>query len=375
MGYAVQENFVIQTKQRPSLLVVLGNGPSYQQANDIHVRQARVFSTPDAMAVTKSWQTTVAGAANYAIDVSRAQQQKFFAPDDTFFKQWKGIKLVTDANADVFNGQDTYGWPPDPTPIYWSPEGRGTENLLQSYIPYSPSTDVTYLQKNAKFFGTYDEYTKQQQPISNAITYPYVYRNDVIGFAKQAKVFDTYQEQFRTSQPITANALNVFPTYVASTDIIFRRPQQKAFSDYQDFPKQQPITGNALKFFPIYNPTTDVTRFKPQARFFDDTQTFTDRTLPPYLNTLGRGGGLPPSNFVPMPNFVGMNWYAASLLIAEDGFEQVFPPIITKRTAAFVDYEVVAQVPAAGTFVPPGSNLQLTVTFGHLLAPTFDLTV
>lgn len=368
---------VIQRQQRTSLLVVLGNGPVYQPAVDRRVRQGRVFTSPDVQTYTKSWQLLNAGAANYVTDVFRAQQAKFFAPDDTFPQQWRSTRLVTDANSDLFNGFDTYGWPPDPVPQYFSPENRGTINLLQSFTPYAPATDFSYRKGNYRFFGEYQEFIKQQIPLQNAITQPYIYPNDPLRLYKPPKFFDTYQEQFRTSQQITENALIFFPTYAPSTDIIFRRPQSKLFDSYLEYPKAQGITQNALLFFPVYNPTTDVTRFRGPAKFFDETQTFTQRTLPPNLFLLGSGGAppTPPPGFVIMPNFVGMNWYAASLLIAEDGFEQVFPPIIVKRSAPFINYEVIAQNPAAGTFVPPGSNLQLTVTFGHLLAPTFDLTV
>lgn len=363
--------------QRPSLLVVLGNGPVYLQAQDRRALQRKVFTTPAALVVSRSWQTLPVGAAGYITDNSHNTWTKFFPEQETFASAYKPVRVVFDGTqgvADVFHGNDVYGWPPPPVPEYWSPEGRGTEALLNSFPQYDPSGDVFLLKKAQPYFEDYAGYWTFSQPITaNAVNNTSIFRIDVVGRPQQAKYFPPVEEFTRVAQQITANSLNFFPIYVPGTDVTRLRRSDKTFIDYVEFARAQPITANALNFFPIYNPGTDVTRLRRSAVYFVPPIEFTDRVQVPYLQTLGFGGNPPilPGQF-PIPDFTGIGWYHASHLIIKAGLVQVFPPIRIESNV-YPNYLVLAQYPVAGTFVSPYTNVQLTVSVhSHLLAPTFD---
>jgi hypothetical protein len=74
----------------------------------------------------------------------------------------------------------------------------------------------------------------------------------------------------------------------------------------------------------------------------------------------------------PVPNFIGLDWYAASYQIFIEGLTQGTPPFIVPL-GNLLPGTVVAQLPAVGTPVSPGTNIQLTVAMEGLLSVTFNL--
>src|SRR5579859_5376587 len=126
MGHVVAETTSWVHPQKGSLTVVIGNGPVYNAGNVHFHRQAQFFVNQDSVLVQqKAMQVTPAGAPAPQLDVSRWPQAKVFDSYQEFPQAWKGSpRTTTDfsaGNADIFKGQDTYGWPPDPDPPYFSP--------------------------------------------------------------------------------------------------------------------------------------------------------------------------------------------------------------------------------------------------------------
>jgi hypothetical protein len=82
----------------------------------------------------------------------------------------------------------------------------------------------------------------------------------------------------------------------------------------------------------------------------------------------------PPGQFL-LANYVGMDWYAASYQLFIAGLMQLDPPILVPRNTFQLDPPgtVVAQLPVAGTFVSPGTVIQLTVITENLLSATFSV--
>jgi beta-lactam-binding protein with PASTA domain len=77
----------------------------------------------------------------------------------------------------------------------------------------------------------------------------------------------------------------------------------------------------------------------------------------------------------PVPNYVGLDWYIASYQIFIEGLVQGNPPYIVPigNFTIVAPGTVVGQVPAVGTFVNKGTNIQLTVAMENLLSVTFNL--
>lgn len=77
----------------------------------------------------------------------------------------------------------------------------------------------------------------------------------------------------------------------------------------------------------------------------------------------------------PLPNYIGLDWYVASYQIFIEGLVQVNPPYIVPigNFTILAPGTVVAQIPPVGTFVSPGTNIQLTVAMENLLSVTFNL--
>jgi hypothetical protein len=77
----------------------------------------------------------------------------------------------------------------------------------------------------------------------------------------------------------------------------------------------------------------------------------------------------------PLPNYIGLDWYVASYQIFIEGLVQGSPPNVVPIGAfqLVTPGTVVGQVPAVGTFVSKGTNIQLTVAMENLLSVTFNL--
>lgn len=85
-------------------------------------------------------------------------------------------------------------------------------------------------------------------------------------------------------------------------------------------------------------------------------------------------GPVIPGQF-PLPNYVGLDWYVASYQIFIEGLIQGNPPNVVPIGAfqLVAPGTVVGQIPAVGTFVSKGTNIQLTVAMENLLSVTFNL--
>ena len=136
-------------------------------------------------------------------------------------------------------------------------------------------------------------------------------------------------------------------------------------------PSSVPVVGQQFNFY--FN--------QPKPQYVDAEQdTFLRRPAVDMLQIYSRQQVVippppPPPGYIPIPSFLGLHWNEASLLIFELGFEQNQPPIMVPLITPYFRGEVVAQNPSAGTFVPPGCDVVLTVTREFLLGSTFDLTV
>jgi beta-lactam-binding protein with PASTA domain len=94
----------------------------------------------------------------------------------------------------------------------------------------------------------------------------------------------------------------------------------------------------------------------------------------PFQLAYQQGIGFSLPGQIPVPAVTFMDWYAASYLLASAGFAQNQPPnAIVYRSLP--QGTVVAQSPLAGSYVYPGTNIVLTVTFEQFLAPNFDLVI
>lgn len=86
-----------------------------------------------------------------------------------------------------------------------------------------------------------------------------------------------------------------------------------------------------------------------------------------------QGAFIPPGT-VMMPNVVGEEWYQASDDLFEAGFLQNQPPK-TVMNLGVRPRTVLAQYPQAGAFVPPKTNVYLTISIDSLLVANFDLII
>jgi hypothetical protein len=271
MGYVIVESGVWQNQWKPSLNVVLGNGPLYNPATDLpRGRHAQFFVNTDVIVTTRTIQFAPFGAVG-AADVFRALNAKVFVEVPPWDNPWRPKpRLVTDiieSNADIFAGNDTYGWDPNgPEPPRWVNEMRGTPNVLQFFVVYNPARDVFLLKKQDKYFAPEQVYWTPQRPIGAwGTTYlPYL---DPTQFRQSAKFFADAQVWWDFKQPITGNVLYNFSSYNPATDVTQLRQPTKFFAEPQVYWTPQRITINAITFVPPpYNPATDV-RFARPARF------------------------------------------------------------------------------------------------------------
>jgi hypothetical protein len=383
MGHVVVERGAWVRPQKPSLLVVLGSGPVYTSSNDIRFgRHAQFFANPEVQAVRHSWLVAPFGAANYTSEQLYPQARVFDAYQEFFQTYRPTPRSVTDwtqGNADIFVGNDTYGWPPPPVPEYWSPQSQGTTPVLNSFPPYVYATDVFLLRPPAKYFSEPEVYFRGQQPMG-AVNYLYTQQLDQTLFRQSAKVFDEFVPFWTQSQPITANILNFTPTYNPATDVTFFRTQAKYFAEFEPFFRGQVITQNVLIFLPRPYDYRGDFKFRTPDRYFPPIPDFGDNFTQKYsfeviVNRLTPPPPPPPlpGQFV-LPSFLGIDWYEASFEIIELGLIQNKPPKLV-QTGVYPPGTVVAQYPPAGIAVFPNTDIHLTVEFEFLLGAAYDLNV
>lgn len=352
--------------QKPSLLVVLGNGPVYNPAFDVRFkRKVQFFGTTEVIVYQRSWLLAPFGSvAGTPSDIQRVSQAKVFGEYLEFPQaQRLNPRSTTDfyqGNADIFHSQDNYGWPPVPVPEYWSPPMLGTSVVLNTFPPYNPAPDVWLLKDQAKVFGDYQESFTGLKPLARSIQDTYVQALDPTRFTKQDKTFKDYESYWTIKQPGTANVLNFFPQYNPATDVTQLRPQAKVFDEYQISFRGQPITSNARDFFPPpYNPGIDVVA-KPRAQQFmvpyDDSGWNTGQK-PAYRVVLDVPPAPPPTGVV-----IGLQPFGGRVIFNPKlaGSDEIVPfDFISKLNDGEVILSAVVNI-AVYTGVDPAVTLQTT---------------
>ena len=317
-------------QQRPSLLVVVGNGPVYNPATDIRPhRSVQFFANADVSVVQHTWQLVAGGAISYTIDISHNTYSKVFVPPDDFAQQYSGKpRLVTDffSNADIFIGKDVTGWPETPEPPTFPLQYRGAFNTIQPLVGYNPAPDVWLLRPQAKFFA---EDPVQWGPtplyLRSALDLYQTYL-DVPRNAQQAKIFSEYQIQWDFKQPITQNILFTIFAYNPATDVTRFAKQDKSQPDPDTFFRYEQRVGiNAITFVPpTYNSATDV-RFPRSVQFSDLIPEIFVRPQAP-VTVVWNVAQLPPPT---PPTAVGVvqNWQGRVVLSPKKIGESVFVPM------------------------------------------------
>jgi hypothetical protein len=387
-GHVVTETTSWARSWKPSLLVVLGNGPVYNQANDVRFnRHVQFFVHQEIATYQRSWQTLPFGnTGGTPTDVQRIQNAKYFDPYQEFVQTYRpSPRSVTDwtqGNADIFHGFDTYGWPPDPVPIFWNPPFAGTSVVLNSFPPYNATNDVVIMHRQDKTFGEYQSYFTGSPLLPRSVLDTYITYLDRTIVRSNAKWFPEIGalDYWRISQAGTANILNFFPIYNPATDVIFRLPQAKFFDEYQSYFRGQTITRNILENLP---PPFDF-----RTMFFFRRS---DNTFPPYIDypvdffqkfsfevIVNQLVPPPPPPPLPgqiiLPSFLGLSWYEASWDIIQLGLIQNQPPILV-QTGVYPPGTVVGQYPNAGVAVSLLTDIILTVEVDNLLGASFDLNL
>jgi hypothetical protein len=273
MGRVFVENVAWQNQWKPSLVVVLGNGPVYDVAHDApRGRHAQFFVNQETgSTVSRNWLVAPFGTLESYQDIQRVKQSTVFIDYSPFDNPWRPApRLVTDfiQKSDIFAGNDTYGWPPGgPDPPFWVNEQRGTNNVLQFFAAYQPANDMFLLRPPAKYFADPDVFWTTQRPIGAWGT-TYIPGTDPTQLKPQAKFFAEQQVYYDFKQPITVNAITNYFTYNQATDPILFRQSAKYFAPEQVYWTPQPITALALNFPPPpYNPNTDV-KFARRENYF-----------------------------------------------------------------------------------------------------------
>ena len=271
---AVVENNVWQNQQKPSLVVVLGNGPSHNTANDVFLRSRHAqFSTVSEVSVQqRNWQLSNQGPYGFYQDPRQwATNYRFFSETNpTWDNPYRpSPRAVTDfiQGSDVFAGNDTFGWPEYPYPPTWVSENRGTSNILQYFAVYSPSGDVFLLKRQDRFVAPEQVVWNVQPTLPQSVTVQYIPGIDSTLVRPQAKWFDD-APVFNDPSQKPRNASFNYSAYVPGQDPIFLRPQAKWFDDPPVVWGPQPLTQNVLIFLPQpYNQANDPTLRKKQVRF------------------------------------------------------------------------------------------------------------
>ena len=263
---------------------VLNTGPVTYQHDVRRATQAKVWSEPETFVSLMPKFTITTHITPYAAgtDLQRRAQMKVFSEPETFPQAQRSYLLstlilpptITSAaqtvfiphsvfveniswikaqrgnlvvvllgvpafvgSADIFSGQDTYGWPLESLepPTFVSPQ-RASPLVLNTFVAYNPATDPARRQQS-KWFG-------------------------------EPETFPQAQRGYYLVVNQTAFAYN------PATDVTRLRRQSKFFSEEDTFPRPQPrFVGGPQYNFIVYNPATDVRRAL-QAKWYTDPDWF-----------------------------------------------------------------------------------------------------
>lgn len=362
--FADPETFVQQ--QKPSLVVVIGGGPTYSDATQgLHGRYSKVFGGQDVQVYQKSWLVAPFGPAQYPTNPELWPQAKYFADVEIFHKEYRpSPRSTTDfyGTADIFKGFDTYGWPPDDknseTFVSAAPY---TRVVLDGFPVYQFATDIIFRRPQAKYFVDPEVYFTGAKPLYNAS----------INFGANV------------TRGLTGLTITSVP---GSLGLLINL---------------QPLTGISLTF--AQGTINSSTSGNLSLGLGSLSLTFTTGTLTPVQSMVfyptwsadgwadGWPGGiisadgwpgwsadgyLPPviSGGINLPNLVGLTWYQAVDVLWNLGLFTVVPMYTNLQGVA--PGIVMGQSPPAGTFVSPDSLIGLTVAGNpYLLAVTNDPTV
>ena len=322
-------NDVWQQQQRPSLLIVVGSGPTYNPATDVfRAKQAQFFPIdPDFLQAQRALSAQPGGPVGYSVDF-RSFQAKYFPPEDTFIQQYGARpRLTTDffQSSDIFAGHDVYGWPESPEPPTFFKETRGTRLALQAFVPYNPANDMFLLRPQQKVFVPEDIQWTGAKPFARGSIDIFQTYLDTPRIAKFSIFFGEYQTQWDFQQKPTQNALFAINVYNPATDIIFRRPQDKTMVPPETFFNiSQRVGINAVTIIPPpYNPGTDVVLFRSQ-----------DKTATPDLvwsvQMVGTRVAWDVTQIIPPPApgvITLFNWQGRVILSPNKVGEQIFVPV------------------------------------------------
>lgn len=232
---------VFAQAQRGSLTVVLTpTPPPYNQANDVRRRrQEKVFSEPEVFAQPqKSFvainltPAPIPGFVGYAARAVVIENVSIVKQQRTGFVVLGQLPPLVQSS-DIFIGQDTYGWPPEPNEFFF-PAQRPNPVVFNNFVAYNPATDVRRLSQ-AKVFSEPETFIQSQRNnyvINN--TFAYNPATDVTRLKHQAIYFAEPETFVRPRAPLSVT-LN-FKAYVPGTDV--RRAKQAVyFQDPETFPR------------------------------------------------------------------------------------------------------------------------------------------
>lgn len=349
--------FVGKPAYKGSALNTLTSAPITNAKDVQRARQSKWFPEPDVFVSPMRGNLNItAPTITSALDVQRQRQSKWFQEPDFFISTQKGNLLVTlttylqnptspvsrrvmlvenfywvrpqkgnlntlgsgpigaPTSGDLFCGQDTYGWPPDAAepPIFPKPQ-QGFPLVYNGGTPYNPANDVQR-QRQVKYFADVETFTP----------------------------------------PSKANILlTTFLPYNPNTDVIWRKPQAKFFSEPETFIRPMPrFAASPIVNYTPYSPSTDVRR-QQQARWFVDPDIFL-RPAPFNALVINGKAATPPIPIVTnkwLDVYDGLN---GTFKLA--WAEMLSPP--AQSYNVYVNDVFYANVPAPG----PGRNWNATVS-------------
>lgn len=236
----------VKTQQPSNLVVLLGAPSTYNPATDVRrASQAKVFSETETFVKTQT--------SNPVVLAAFVTQPQIFS--QTRYITVEGVASVIKSNrgtlnaltfipappqsADIFSGQDTYGWPKESAePETFLKTQQGFPLVTGAFTAYNPATDVRRAQQ-AKYFQEPEIFTPPTHlnyVINN--TFPYNPATDATRLKRQALYFAEPEVFLKTKGPLSI-ALNFTP-YVPATDI--RRARQAlAFTGPEVFARPAPF--------------------------------------------------------------------------------------------------------------------------------------
>ena len=229
--------------QRGSMVVVINSAAAYNSATDVRRRaQDKTFIEQDSFAQPQRGYLLASLTTNAAPYQTQTSVINQVIENVSWSKPQRGTAVVLAQvapivqSSDIFIGQDTYGWPPEPIDFF-SPGQRGTNAVLNAFTTYNPGTDVRRAQQ-AKVFVEGDSFV-QPAHINYVINNTFAYNpaRDV-RFTRQAKFFVEGDVFIAPKRPLPIS-INFTP-YAFATDV--RRAKQQQVSQEGDtFHRPQPF--------------------------------------------------------------------------------------------------------------------------------------